>query len=545
LRGPMIFTHYHNNEDATCAAFTTDGWFRTGDIGQIQDGRLSLVGRHKDSIIVSGVNYFSHELETTLEKLEGIERSFVASFPTRQSGADTEQLVVTFATEFPLSDEARLYQLIAAVRNTTVMLWGFRPAIILPLPKSVFPKTSLGKIQRVQMRKHLEAGDFAAHLMYISDVVKRYLGIYTPPDGSVECGIVEIFSEIFGVGFAELSTTVSFFELGGTSLDILKLTRMLERRFGLAATLTTVLQYPTVRQLAARIVSGARLEGSEYDPIVAMQCTGQKAPLFCIHPGNGGVLTFVNLAKYFVNERPFYALRPRGFGSDEECFKTFEELVQTYHNAICKRQPHGPYALAGYSAGGPIAFEIAKLIEARGERVGFLGCIDYWPCEGWPPSNFASTAVGLASLLQLLDTKQEEESLRKVQTEPPDWDPCEYLFQLAPRERLAELDLDFNKFSVWARVAHSLFTLSRSHLTSGTLEAMTIFYGDDALMDGEWRDRIRRWDKFVRRPKYVKVAGSHFTLMAPTHVAGFQAVLRAELNLAFENLPYGKESLCN
>src|SRR5581483_9170973 len=83
LRGTMIFDGYYNNPEATHAAFTAGGWFRTGDLGRIDQGRLSLVGRSKDSIIVSGVNYFSHELEAALEPLEGIERSFTAVFPTR------------------------------------------------------------------------------------------------------------------------------------------------------------------------------------------------------------------------------------------------------------------------------------------------------------------------------------------------------------------------------------------------------------------------------------------------------------------------------
>jgi acyl-CoA synthetase (AMP-forming)/AMP-acid ligase II len=106
LRGPMIFAGYYNDREATRAAFTPDGWFRTGDLGRVDHGRLTLVGRNKDSLIVSGVNYFSHELEAALEPLEGLERAFIAAFPTRRKGADTEQLVVTFATCLPLEEEA-------------------------------------------------------------------------------------------------------------------------------------------------------------------------------------------------------------------------------------------------------------------------------------------------------------------------------------------------------------------------------------------------------------------------------------------------------
>src|ERR1700730_16010263 len=111
LRGPMVFNHYYNNEEAMAAAFTGDGWFRSGSLGRVQEGRLDLLGRSEDSITVDGAQYFSHELETALEKLDGIERSFVAVFPARPKGAETEQLVVLFATSFAWTNEARLYQL--------------------------------------------------------------------------------------------------------------------------------------------------------------------------------------------------------------------------------------------------------------------------------------------------------------------------------------------------------------------------------------------------------------------------------------------------
>jgi acyl-CoA synthetase (AMP-forming)/AMP-acid ligase II len=131
VRGPMIFGRYYRNAEATQSAFTADGWFKTGDIGRVQEGRLSLVARNKDCIIVSGVNYVSQELEATLERLEGIETSCVAVFPTRPKGADTEQAVVTFSTTLAPGDIDGLHELVVAVRNTTVMLWGFRPALII------------------------------------------------------------------------------------------------------------------------------------------------------------------------------------------------------------------------------------------------------------------------------------------------------------------------------------------------------------------------------------------------------------------------------
>lgn len=536
VRGSMVFSSYYHDKEATHAAFTKGGWFRTGDLGYLDEGRLRLVGRSKDCIIVSGVNYFSHELETTLESLDGIERSYVAAFAVRPTGADTEQLVIAFATSFPLLDETKLYQLAVAVRNTTIMLWGFRPTVILPLPKRNFPKTSLGKIQRSLMRKRLEAGEYDTHRAHFAQTVSRQLGGYTRPDGEVEAAVAEIYAEILGLEPASLSTTASFFELGGTSLDILKLTRTVLRSFGVEVALTTVLQEPTVRGLAARIARGVNAETEEYDPIIPMQLTGKKTPLFCVHPGNGGVLIFVNLAKYFVNDRPFYALRPRGFNKGEGHFRTFDELVDTYLAAICKRQRHGPYALAGYSVGCPIIFEVAKRLESRGECVKFLGCIDEGPSEEWPPTDLSSSAMGLAFVLELMHKDQYAKVAEELCVEQGVPNPCEYVYRRARRERLVELDLDLPKFSAWAAVAQSNHMLVRAaHVSCGTVESMTVFRSLGWGQPQEWLNHLNQWDKFTRKHnRYIDVAGEHVEIMDAKHVASFQAVLRAEIDRAME-----------
>jgi acyl-CoA synthetase (AMP-forming)/AMP-acid ligase II/thioesterase domain-containing protein/acyl carrier protein len=539
LSGAVIFHRYHNNEEATRSAFTTDGWFRTGDLGRMDNGRLSLVARTKDSIIVSGVNYFSHELETQLEQLDGIERSFVAAFPTRPKGADTEQLVVTFANTLAEDDEAALYQLLVAVRNTTIMLWGFRPAVILSLPKHTFPKTSLGKIQRTLMRKRFEAGELAVYSDYIAQVTTRQVGPYIAPEGAVETGVAETFATILGMDPDTLNASASFFDLGGTSLDILKLTQLLERRFGLEGGLPLVLQNASVRQLAARIISGTQPSGP-YDPIVALQAGGKKTPLFCVHPGNGEIFIMANLAKYFLNDRPFYALRPRGFNEGEEVFTSFDEVVETYIEAIRKRQPHGPYAIAGYSLGCRIAFEIAKRMEDRGERVAFLGIIDLYPGYEAISVTFRGIAVALAFVTDLIDKKTRQELDRSIHTLPPEQDPCEYILSFASRDRMAQMGIDLRKYSAWARVAYSLEHLLMNHLTTGSVKAMTVFVSNGIAYymaydwpKHEWRAQLERWNAFTQQAKYVDVPGNHHTLMSPKNVAVFQAILRHEIDLAF------------
>lgn len=533
LRGPMVFSSYYRNEAATQAAFTADGWFRTGDLGRIESGRLSLVGRSKDSIIVSGVNYYSHELETALQDVAGIERSYVAAFPTRPKGADTEQLVVTFATTFPLQDEAKLHQLAVAVRNTTILLWGFRPALLLPLPKAAFAKTSLGKIQRGLLRQRLEAGEFAPHVAHMQAVTNRQLGGYTPPAGPEQAAIAGIYAEIFKLDPATVGATANFFDLGGASLDIVLLKRKLEQHFAVAdVPLVAILQNPSVRDLAARVAPRPGRRKNAYDPVVPLQVSGHKTPLFCVHPGVGEVLVFVNLAQYFVNDRPFFALRARGFNASEEYFSSVDEMVYTYASAIRRRQPHGPYAIAGYSYGAPVAFEIAKLFESKGEQVAFVGSIDMPPRLNHGVDGI-ECAVNLAFFLSLIDTQHARELPAQLRAMRTVHDPCEYLLAIAPPARLAELDMDLSKFRGWAELTYALLNIGRPYEPSGSVSNMSVFYANPLQGTKEaWlNDELRRWDKFSRVPvTYIDVPGEHHAIMGPKHVGSFQAALRAELN---------------
>jgi acyl-CoA synthetase (AMP-forming)/AMP-acid ligase II/thioesterase domain-containing protein/acyl carrier protein len=586
LRGPMIFTHYYNNEAATGAAFTADGWFRTGDLGRIDAGTLRLVGRSKDSIIVSGVNYFSHELETALALLKDIEYSFVAAFATRPAGADTEQLVVAFTPSFVpdltadsslllLSAEARarLKQLLTAIRNTTLLLWGFRPLLILALPKKSFPKTNLGKIQRTMLRQRLESGAYAAAVEQMAQLVQVE---YQPPQGAAETRIAAIFAQICASDPAAVSATASFFDLGGSSLDIVRLKQRMQKDFSLPGlSIVTILQNPSVRGLATHIASAsttattidpqlhrpvAAVGSSDssadarvrqpahsgrlappYDPVVPLQVSGSKTPLFCVHAGSGEVLVFLNLARYFANERPFYALRARGFVPGERYFASFDEMVQEYVTAIRQRQPHGPYALAGYSYGGPVAFEIAKALEIAGQRVAFLGSIDGTPTIGNFMARFdrVDSAVVLAFFLSLIDRQQlyslpgELRELGSASFESV----CAALVERAPPARLEALDMDIKRFTAWAELSHALVQLGEEYTPAGTVDSLSVFYAQPlAGPKEEWlQQRLHSWNRFVRTPvRYIEVAGEHHTLFEARYIASFQSLLRAEIDRALD-----------
>ncbi|MFJ7904557.1 AMP-binding protein [Streptomyces sp. NPDC096198] len=557
LRGPMITSGYYRNEEATRSAYTSDGWFRTGDLGRLTDGRVTLAGRSKDTILVNGINYFSHEIETVLGQLGGITPSYVAAFPTRPDGSDTEQLVIAFHPQAAPDSEPSLHRALTAVRDTVVRHWGFRPALTIPLPREAFAKNSLGKISRTRLRARLEAGEFEDAIEATAAVMRRSTGEYSSPRTGRERSLVEIYGEIFGIPPASISATANFFDLGGTSLDLLRLRGHAVRRLG-APRLQTIdlLTAPTPRALAARLeedsAGGAKTD-DDYDPLVPMQQTGTKTPLFCVHPGAGEVLVLLDLARHFTGDRPFYAIRARGFTDGETPFTSHHEMISAYTRAIREKQPHGPYALAGYSSGGIIAFAIARRLQSQGEEVAFLGGIDFPPVLRPLLSglDFSVTVSVLSHFLGFLDKKQSEELPAEIRGLPLR-QQIRTVMDLAPAGRLAELDMDLEKFTTWMTLADSLKKVRAQYEPEGTVPSITIFHGAsppplpvfndvaDHRAEQAWIDHLRHWDTYSATPaRYIQVPGEHHTLTAPPHVTAFQALFRREIDRNMQDGPTG------
>jgi long-chain acyl-CoA synthetase len=95
VRGPNVFAGYWDDEDATAAALTPEGWLRTGDTAVVDDdGFLALVDRTKDVIIVSGFNVFPGEVEEVLAAHPAVEAAGVVGVPHPQSGEAVRAYVV-------------------------------------------------------------------------------------------------------------------------------------------------------------------------------------------------------------------------------------------------------------------------------------------------------------------------------------------------------------------------------------------------------------------------------------------------------------------
>lgn len=152
VKGEPVTRGYYQGEELQGEVFTTDGWFATGDLGFLQDGRLTITGREKDVIIINGVNYYSHEIEAAIEQLPEIEVSYSAAV-----SVEGNKLALFFSTP---CQQDRLRQKLAEIQQQAVSQIGIKPDYLLPVEKKVIPKTSIGKIQRSQLAGAFAAGEF-------------------------------------------------------------------------------------------------------------------------------------------------------------------------------------------------------------------------------------------------------------------------------------------------------------------------------------------------------------------------------------------------
>jgi acyl-CoA synthetase (AMP-forming)/AMP-acid ligase II/NADP-dependent 3-hydroxy acid dehydrogenase YdfG/aryl carrier-like protein len=158
VRGPSVTAGYFNNHDANSQAFTSDGWFKTGDLGVIRNGLLTITGRAKDDIIINGINYLSHEIETAAEEVEGVEPSFAAACAVRRPGDDTDKLAVFFCSKPDWRGEEPA--IAAAIRRAVLAKIGVNTSFVVSLALDEMPKTAIGKIQRGQLSTAFAAGAY-------------------------------------------------------------------------------------------------------------------------------------------------------------------------------------------------------------------------------------------------------------------------------------------------------------------------------------------------------------------------------------------------
>jgi long-chain acyl-CoA synthetase len=144
IRGPQVMKGYWQRPDETAKVFTSDGWFRTGDMGFMDaQGRFKITDRKKDMIIVSGFKVFPNELEDVVMLHPGVLEVAAIGVPDERSG---EAVKIVVVKKDPSLSESELLE------HCRKHLTGYKVPKLIEFRTEPLPKSNIGKILRRELR---------------------------------------------------------------------------------------------------------------------------------------------------------------------------------------------------------------------------------------------------------------------------------------------------------------------------------------------------------------------------------------------------------
>ncbi len=457
LGGDGLATGYLNRPEFTADRFVSnpfataqdrkENWnlrlYRTGDSVRWQeDGNIEFLGRLDEQVKVRGFRAEPGEIEAALARHPGVG---LAAVTVREEPGGEKQLLAWVspspgATLEP--DELRQF------------LQQTLPPYMIPARFTVLdrlPLTPSGKIDRRALPE-------------TSSVVEER------ETDEVSCPLtsqlIQLWEELLGV--QPIGLHDDFFHLGGHSLLTVRMVNRLEDLFGRSVPVSTLFAASTISQLAKVLMAETPWKGT---PPIQVQAGSSERPLF-FFDGDwiGGGLYCRNLARLIGTDRPFYTIPPHGLdGGDVPA--SVPAMAADRLDALLRVQPEGPFVLCGYCAGGLVAFETARQLEARGHKVELVVLLDSvadaageipwrrlrirarpWIKSDWPGR---AKLLGESVKRRLAPAKADEEPASPSDYGTFDWTrgaPAAYMRSLA-NYRLTpysgRLSLIFTKDSPW------------------------------------------------------------------------------------------------
>jgi fatty-acyl-CoA synthase len=345
VKSPALMNGYLGDSEGTKEVLS-DGWLRTGDLGYLADGHLFVTGRIKDVVIVDGANYHAADIERVVTTVPGVRKGGCVAIPVRREGS--EKLGVIAETGVDPSDYVAEKRAIQAV---VVAETGISPALVALVPPNSIPRTTSGKLQRAEARTMYEEG--------------RLPGTAQPRASSseslneTEAKIAGIWERVLGV--VRVEPNDDFFELGGTSLQAVRVVTEIESSIGVVLPLSVLVMSPTLRELAASVDDAG---GSISRTLIPFARADAGPGIFAASGAGGTAYVFRPLARELVGSGSFYAFEALGADARTRPADSIEEMAVQYMGEM-KRASDGPYVLLGYSFGGVVAYEMAIRLAAE------------------------------------------------------------------------------------------------------------------------------------------------------------------------------------
>jgi len=246
ITGDNVTQGYFEDPQTNAAAFTADGWLRTGDLGVIERGDLFITGRAKEIVFVNGQNYYPHDLEAIAQRAEGLDLGKVVVGGARPRGAQTDQLIVFVLHRGDLQDFLPVATQVARLINEHT---GLEVTEVVPVKR--IPKTTSGKIQRHVLEQSYEEGEFAAELATLAQLKAAQRGPVSASRNQIEEKLRTICDA--ALEGKRIGVEDNLFEIGASSLKLIEIHEQIDREYPGAVDLTELFDFPTIAELARHL----------------------------------------------------------------------------------------------------------------------------------------------------------------------------------------------------------------------------------------------------------------------------------------------------
>lgn len=332
--------------------------YKTGDWARyLPDGRIAFIGRTDDQVKLRGFRIELGDIECALAAHPGIAEAAIIVEESPHTG---KRIAAFISSPRIACRDANAMRVYLAERIPGYMI----PARFVFLES--LPRTAHGKIDRKALLA-LEAPPTA---------------VRAAPASATEKTVAEIWAALLDA--ETLDVHENFFDAGGNSLLSVQLMARINQTFGVDIPLRGIFEHPTIAGLAA-CIERARDGSTEASPaanagvspiVIPLRATGTRVPLFCFAPAGGTAHPYYALMHFLGEDQPVYALQDPSLAFPRKPCASIEEMAACYAEAIRTVQPGGPYCLFGWSFGGLVAFETARLLMQHGASVPLLAVLD-------------------------------------------------------------------------------------------------------------------------------------------------------------------------
>jgi amino acid adenylation domain-containing protein len=521
IGGAGLARGYLNRPELTAEKFVANPFsddansrlYRTGDLCRWRaDGNLEFLGRIDDQVKLRGYRIELGEIEAALNEHPSVAQGVVTLREDRPGDKRLVAYCVAASDSEPKFSELRSH---LQQRLPDYML----PAAFVRLDS--LPLTPNGKVNR----RSLPAPD---------DSRPELENGYVVPRNPLEEQLVQIWCEVLQL--ERVGVHDNFFALGGHSLLAVRLFARIEKSFGRRLPLAVLFQHGTIDHLAELLVESR--PDTDIATVLSLQPEGNGRPLFMMPMIGGGAMVSRALFECLDGRFPIFGLQLSLAPQNLDHFRDFRTTAGCLVKALRKFQPHGPYALAGFSYGGMMAFEVACQLNEMGEKVDLLAVIDTGPGRrGLDPqwndrwTRIPRIAVNMPSWLReelrTFSARQfTERSVRKLRQ----------FFRFFASKGLAKKELDdvfdLGRIPIQNReLTQALYNGFRDYIPRPYSGKLTLIRAQTGpLLSGRSQDL--GWTRFASNLDIRNVSGNHETILHPPHVTE----LARQLSMLMEGL---------